>query len=209
MADSHGGGLEEPVQLRDDERAALAAWADAEPPDDFADVVAQAWALECGAEPEPVARPRTRSVASRQLLGFVAAAAAAILVLLLARGLPGIANSAPLVEARSCDHDALNLQPAEPPPPVSEKLQLEAMEPALAALTRHCAPCHDGRHDDGLDGALRVYDIRDEQFWQAMSESELVEANARMQLLAAADDDERRSMAAFVRAELDRRDRAG
>ena len=209
MDDPLRGGLEPPDQLRDDERAALAAWADGEPPDDFADVVAQAWARECGVEPEAVPVTRSRSVVSRQVLGFIAAAAAAVLVLLLARGLPGVANSAPLVEARSCDHGTLLAEPTPPLPPTSDILDIDDMQPALAALTRPCTPCHDGRHDDGVDGALRVYDIRDERFWQTMSESELVDANARMQLLGSATEDERRSMAAFVRAELDRRDRAG
>lgn len=207
--------MDEADALSEREQRALAAWADDDPPEGFADAVVAAWLLEQeGAEAEPVASIRSARRDRGPLVGIVAGLAAAAAVLLMVRTLPSVARSAQVSEpALGCDHGDEDVDRPSPlaalvePSPERDAAPVPAQTAglatdALAALTRHCMPCHDGADADAEPGALQVYDVRRARWWEAMSDEQLREAQTRIEQLGEASEQERRSMAAFVDAQL-------
>lgn len=202
--------MDEVDPLSDRDRELLSAWAEHEPSEGFADAVLEAWQLEQAQSPRAETPPSAVARSRRTWVGIAAGLLAASVVLLLARTLPSVARSAPLEsELAQCDHepepsplaglldDMLATAPAPEPNALADD--------ALAVLARHCMPCHDGDREGAKAGALRVYDVREPGWWDTMSDEQLREAQTRIEQLGSASAAERRSMATFVGAELQRR----
>lgn len=197
--------MDEADVLSERERRVLAAWAHDDPPDGFADAVVAAWVHEQssgGMTTAPAARGR------RPVVGIVAGLLAAAAVLLLVRGLAGEAHSAPVHEQAQCDPSPEILDASLDAEPTGAPLDVLAAD-ALAVLTHHCMPCHDGADERASVEALRVYDVRRERWWDSMSDEQLEEARLRIQELGSASDAERRTMAAFVDGKLRQRAAGG
>ncbi len=225
MADPEGPVLDEGRALSIEDHDALAKWAEHEPSDDFADAVMAAWQQELDDDAEaeaPAAIPR-RATGDRNLIGLVVGVAAAAAVLLLViqptpkaeagtriaqpdRCAHALSESAP-----GCDHDVAPERTVSgvPDAPVDASTFTRLSADALAVVTHHCMPCHDGRDDEAKAGALEVYDVRQPRWWRTMSDEQLEQTELRVRELGVASEDERRSVAAFVDAELTRRARAG
>lgn len=152
------------------------------------------------------------------VVGLVAAFAAAAAVMLMVRVLPRDVGS--LAVARDCARSAA-------PRALESESGLAAMErgdgsnsdsvgapysvleaDAMAVLTAHCSPCHDGAAEGAQSGALDVFDVRQPK-WRTMSGEQLRQTNLRFGELGTVTDDERRRMTTFVEAELSRRAHAG
>jgi hypothetical protein len=225
-------------RLSDDERAALAAWADeGDVPDGFAERVAAAWLAErLGEAPDDeqadedeavTAGPRaaTRGGRGVRVVGLVATLAAAAAVMCMVRLPPraseveGAVAAEPVedAEAGACDRAAPGAGPVRAEAPAAVPAEVEPAEPDLAVLgagagavlAQHCMPCHDSTDPAAKPDALQVFDLEQPQWWLTMSDAQLVEARTRVQELAAATDDERWRLAAFVEDQLHRRAHAG
>ncbi|MCA9708348.1 MAG: hypothetical protein KDK70_21035 [Myxococcales bacterium] len=221
--DDASGAVEGPHALSGEERAALLAWAEEDPPEGFADAVLAAWvaAREPEPESEPAAAPeprRARRASSlRSVIGIGTAISAAAVVMLLVRvppssgeGLDGAAGSLP--SAQGCQaHAAAFAEPALAPsiPSVGPDAHSVLGAEAVAVLVHHCTPCHDGTDPDAKPGALGVFDVQQPRWWSTMSDAQLAEARLRIEELGDAADEERRRMTAFVDAELAQREHAG
>ncbi|MCA9653966.1 MAG: hypothetical protein H6712_03780 [Myxococcales bacterium] len=197
------------------ERRDLAAWAEHDPPDGFADAVVAAWGLERReAEAELEASPtRTTDPGRHRTVGIVAGLAAAAAVLLLARAVPGETHTGSGAGEEQCDRGGSSSPSplaglADGPDEIATSSEALAAD-ALAVLTHHCMPCHDGESRDAKAGALQVYDLRQARWWETMSDEQLREAQTRIEQLGAASDRQRHSMAAFVDAQLRQRAAAG
>ncbi|MCH9683613.1 MAG: hypothetical protein K0V04_19400 [Deltaproteobacteria bacterium] len=230
MDDPENVGLDEANVLSHEQRVALAEWSEGEPSAGFADAVMAAWARELEPEAEDAEHGGSRLTATatrptprrRNLIGLVAGLAAAAAVLLLVQALPRASAGVSIASGEHHGPDHQCEDHAAPGPVVAEPMAVPASfgaqpdarmaalgDGALAVLTTHCMPCHDSQDPDAKDGALRVYDTRQSRWWQTMSDDQLREATTRVEELGVASDDQRRSMAAFVEAELSRRARAG
>jgi len=160
--------------LTPEERRALADWADDECSparafDGFADAVVEAWQRE---HAYVVEDGEERASGRRSLVvGIVAGLAAAAMVLVMIRTLPGEARSAPIeggVAAHGCDHADGIASSARPIAPASASAEGSSAldRGALAVLTHHCMPCHDGDDSEAQAGALKVYDVRQPRWWR-------------------------------------------
>lgn len=101
--------MDEADALSERERRDLAAWAEHDPPDGFADAVVAAWGLERReAEAELEASPtRTTDPGRHRTVGIVAGLAAAAAVLLLARAVPGETHTGSGAGEEQCDRGIL------------------------------------------------------------------------------------------------------
>jgi hypothetical protein len=213
-ADDHLGAL------NDDERAALAAWADdGDVSDGFEDRVVAAYlsaTLAEGSSTEDRAErfegealatgPRAVVREGRvvRLVGFCAAIAAAAAVMLMVRVLPRAEGELEVAEARG-PTELLASEPASERPRQSE---VEAAEPDVDALgteaglvlAQHCVPCHSSTDREANAGALRIFDVEQPGWWVLMSDAQLDGARQRLEYLDAASEDDRRKLAAFLEA---------
>jgi hypothetical protein len=200
--------------LDDEERAALAAWADdGDGPDDFSDRVVAAFMAERvgaaagdDAEVEAAAvRTSARTGEGRvvRVVGLCAAIAAAAAVMLMVRVLPRSADAEATDTAVAAGVGVSGEPAAEATVggAAAERVDLMALgADAAAVLAVHCSPCHDAEDPEAKPEALRVFDIRQPQWWITMSDAQLEEARTRVQELGAASEDERRTVTAFVEA---------
>ncbi len=208
--------------LTSEERAALAAWAEHDASDGFADAVLQAWSVEqsdddqAPLEPEEQAGRRTSGrMSMRSVIGLGAAVAAAAAVMLMVRVAPPGTGQA-VAGTPGCEHAESSLRSSDllPSPTPSESASLEERgsalgDDAVAVLARHCSPCHDGEDVDARARALDVFDVQQRSWWPGMSSAQLTETRQRIERLGSAREDERRSVAAFVDAQLSLRAHAG
>jgi mono/diheme cytochrome c family protein len=197
-ADEHLGAL------TNEERAALAAWADdGDVPDGFADRVVAACVSERLAESladdvdDDVAvgsRPAAREGRVVRLVGLCAAIAAAAAVMLMVRVLPR-ASEVDVQLAAAGEPSRVEPAPTEP----AAEADAIAAEAALV-LAQHCSPCHDSTDPGAQPAALQVFDVEQPRWWILMSDAQLEEARLRVQELEAATDDDRRKLDAFAAA---------
>ncbi len=190
--------------LSSEERQALADWADHEPSDGFADAVVMAWVQE--------ARVGASRAPNRGMVGIGAGLAAAAAVLLFMRIIPPGPNDA-MAHASRCEPEILRAEvnPEEAAVAVPESTDRVAVlgDDAVAVLTRHCSPCHDGLDSEAKADALEVFDVRQPRWWSGMSDGQLGEVRLRIEQLGAADGSERQQMDAFIEAQLAERAHAG
>lgn len=218
-ADDPGLGALTNGALTHDERAALAAWADQDdPPDGFADRVVVSLLAERlghagdgeGASAAEAAAVRSRATIGEgrvvRLVGFVTAIAAAAGVMLMVRVLPRASEVERERESARVAEAAPALSPlGQAPAPMG--LEGEVVDPvqvlgedAGRVLAQHCSPCHDSDDPEANPASLQVFDLRDAEWWHAMSEEQLEGVRQRMPQGAEATDDERRRVNAFVDA---------
>ncbi|MCX4245380.1 hypothetical protein OEB96_32440 [Paraliomyxa miuraensis] len=213
--------------MNDDERAALAAWADDDDPSDaFTEKVLCAWfaeqagSTEEGVVEEPALTSEPRAAASRRrAVGWVGALATAAVVMLMVRVLPRASE----VERETAGHACAPAM-AQERGPADERGRHEPMTPGAVSaepestvlgaqagqvLAHHCNPCHDSTLPDAKTGALEVFDLDKPYWWSTMSDAQLEDASLRVRELAGSTDDERERVGTFVQAELQRRARAG
>lgn len=151
--------------------------------------------------------PRGRSRSRlRSAVALSATFAAAAAVMLMIRVLPPETHAAtePDLEVPFAGSAALSDDEAAP-----ASLEAAAGDDAVAVLVRRCSPCHDGSSSEAQEGALDVFDVRHRPWWGGMSYEQLEGTRSRVEGTAGISDDERRSVASFVVAELSSRAHAG
>lgn len=202
-ADDHLGAL------TDDERAALAAWADdGDVPDGFEDRVVAAYLSASSASSASgpdrgeaaLAGPRAAGREGRvvRLVGLGAAIAAAAAVMLMVRVLPR-ASEVELEVAEAREPSSAEPTTVEPAPERPSELAALGADAALV-LAQHCVPCHDSTDPEAKPAALQVFDLQQPQWWLLMSDPQLDVARERLEQLEAATDDDRRKLDAFLAA---------
>lgn len=213
-------GADDPLlgACNDEERAALTAWADeGDVPDGFAERVVVAFMAErmgagevdegagVGADEAAAVRARAGTGEGRvvRLVGLCAAIAAAAAVMLMVRVLPRgadeeVAETAAAAGVGSSVEPSADATAGGAP---AERVDATALgADAAAVLAAHCSPCHDAEDPEAKPAALKVFDIRQPQWWITMSDAQLEETRTRVQELGAASEDDRRTVTAFVEA---------
>lgn len=197
-------------ELSEGERAAVFAWADADPSPGFADAVVDAWSREAQPSARPACVPSSRSRVP--WVAVAAAVAASVAVLWLARS--NTATGSPIARASACEQAVGPATPlgerlAEAGAPAAQGEQPPDYGEAIAALVEHCSPCHDGAGAGARAEALSVFDLSQRQPFATTSPAQLEQTAQHMQRLGGASSAQRRSVAAFVRGELQVRHHAG
>jgi len=139
--------------------------------------------------------------------------AAAAAVMLMVRVTPPGSGHA-VAGTPGCEHAESSARSTElllaPTEPVTLEERGSALgDDAVAVLARHCSPCHDGEDVDARAGALEVFDVQQRPWWPGMSDGQLSQTRQRIEQLGSTREDERRSVAAFVDAQLSLRAHAG
>lgn len=172
------------------ERAALARWADADPPEDFVDRVMEAWEDDVEAARAIGARPTGPGTHRATMIAIASAVLAAAAVVAIWMGAHARASAIDPVEEGGVKVAELRAD-------------------ARAVLARNCTPCHDGAAPEAEAGALRVFDVSSDAWWSRPSDEALLVMNDRLAAHDDASEVERAKVAAFVDDELYRRADAG